>query len=363
MDAFFASVEQLDNPALAGKPVIIGGGQRGVVATASYEARKFGVHSAMPIATARKLCPQGIFIRPNGRRYSEVSSNIMAALHVFSPVVQPASIDEAYLDITRVCEIFGSARSAGMAIKDCIANLTGGLTCSVGMAPVKFLAKICSDINKPDGIFIIEQQEVDDFLIPLPVVKLPGVGKSMAQSLQKFGIVQVGQLRSLSREFLGQKFGKWGLRLHDRAFGIDPACVHENAPPKSESAERTFEKDTLDRTLLAEALQAHAEKVSARLMRHGLAGRTITLKIKFADFRQITRSRTFASQFSDSGPIFSAARNLLWEEPLPLPVRLIGLGVSSFDARPFQFCLPGLENSLAKGAKFSTFGPAGPGQA
>ena len=182
MDAFFAAVEQMDNPELRGKPVIIGGGLRGVVSTASYEARVFGVHSAMPIVTARRLCPQGIFVHGRRHRYSELSRAIMAALGDFSPLVEPASIDEAYLDATGLTRLFGPLEELIARIKSRVAEVTGGLTCSVGAAPVKFLAKICSDVNKPDGVFILRPEDVDDFLLPLEVGRLPNAGRPFCES-------------------------------------------------------------------------------------------------------------------------------------------------------------------------------------
>lgn len=340
MDAFFASVEQMDNPALAGKPVIIGGGRRGVVSTASYEARRFGVHSAMPVATARRLCPQGIFIHGRGARYSELSGRVMAALRDFSPLVEPASIDEAYLDASGLERLFGPPEALARAVKARVAEVTGGLTCSVGLAPVKFLAKICSEVNKPDGIFILKPEAVDAFLAGLEVARLPGVGKRMAQSLLSLGIVRVDQLRALSREFLELRYGKWGGALYDRARGIDPRAVTPVHAIKSEGAERTFARDVRDRTFLAHALFAHAERVGARLRRNGLAGRTITLKIKFADFRQITRSRTLNGRTDATKTIFEAAAALLDGVRLSQPVRLVGLSVSGFDPVPEQLLLP-----------------------
>lgn len=343
MDAFFASVEQMDNPALRGKPVIIGGEARGVVATASYEARVYGIHSAMPAVTARKLCPHGIFLRGRYQRYSEISAKVMTALRQFSPVVQAASIDEAYLDISGLRLLYASPFAAALAIKNSVAQVTGGLTCSIGIAPVKFLAKICSDINKPDGIYILRQCDIEAFLADLPIERLPGVGKRMSASLHAFGVSCVGQLRALSREFLIARYGKWGAVLHDRANGIDERTVHENAPAKSESCERTFEHDVLDRQLLRQALLAHAERVGARLRKNGFAGRTITLKIKFADFRLITRARTLPMRTNSSQTIYEAGSALLEAESLPQPVRLIGLGVSGFDFRPEQLWLPGVQ--------------------
>lgn len=348
MDAFFASVEQLDDPSLAGRPVIIGGGQRGVVSTASYEARRFGVHSAMPIATARRLCPQGVFIRGRPARYGALSARIMAALRDFSPAVEPASIDEAYLDVSGLERLFGPPEALARAVKARVAEVTGGLTCSVGLAPVKFLAKICSEVNKPDGIFILAPEAVDSFLLSLEVTKLPGVGKRMAESLRSFGITHVGQLRTLSQDFLERRYGKWGVALHDRARGIDPRPVTPEREVKSEGAERTFARDVLDRGLLCRALFAHAERVGARLRRHGLAGRTVTLKVKYADFRQITRSRTLGGRTDATRTIFETARDLLDDEPLTQPVRLIGLSVSGFEAPAEQFLLPGAAGSCAR---------------
>lgn len=341
MDAFFASVEQLDDPTLRGKPVIIGGGRRGVVSTASYEARRFGVHSAMPIATARRLCPQGIFIRGRGSRYSELSARIMACLRQFSPAVEPASIDEAYLDASGLERLFGPPEALARAVKARVAEVTGGLTCSVGLAPVKFLAKICSEVNKPDGIFILPPEAVDAFLLSLDVTRLPGVGRRMAESLRGLGITRVAQLRALSREVLERRYGKWGLALHERAHGIDPRPVTPEHAVKSEGAERTFARDVRDRELLCRALFAHAERVGARLRRNGLAGRTITLKLKYADFRQITRARTLSGRTDATRTIFETARELLEEECPSQPVRLIGLSVSGFEAPAEQLLLPG----------------------
>ncbi len=342
MDAFFAAVEQMDRPELRGRPVIIGGGPRGVVSTASYEARVFGVHSAMPIATARRLCPEGIFGRGRRGRYAELSRAIMTALNDFSPLVEPASIDEAYLDATGLTRLFGPLEALIARIKSRVAEVTGGLTCSVGAAPVKFLAKICSDVNKPDGVFILRPEEVDAFLLSLEVGRLPGVGRRMAGSLRDLGIVTVAQLRRYSPEFLEGRYGKWGRALHERAHGIDARPVTPERPVKSESAECTFERDTRDQDFLVRMLLAHAERVGASLRRHGFSGRTITLKVKFADFRQITRSRTLPEATNATETIFETGRGLLCELRLAQPVRLIGLGVSGFEENPVQFLLPGL---------------------
>lgn len=345
MDAFFASVEQMDNPSLRGKPVIIGGGNRGVVATASYEARVFGIHSAMPIATARKLCPHGLFIHGRHQRYSDLSARVMEVLGAFSPIIQKASIDEAYLDVSGIGHLWPNYMELAQAIKKRVAQATGGLTCSIGIAPVKFLAKICSDINKPNGVFILMPESVPTFLARLEVKRLPGVGKSMATSLAGIGITTVEQLCRLSREFLISRYGKWGAVLHDRAHGIDTRPVHENPPAKSESSENTFDEDITDSEILEVSLLRHAERVGEALRKQGLAGRTITVKIKFSDFRQITRSKTIQSRINASQTIFEIARVILHNTLLTQPVRLIGLCVSGFDARPEQLVLPGINLS------------------
>lgn len=342
MDAFFASVEQMDNPQLREKPVIIGGGERGVVATASYEARVYGIHSAMPAAQARKLCPHGIFIHGRHHRYSEISRRIMRALLEISPIVQPASIDEAYLDASSVSASFANSLDLALAIKAVVSRASGGLTCSVGIAPVKFLAKICSDANKPNGVCILEAADVEPFLVLLPVEKLPGVGKSMRRSLKSIGIDTVGQLRQLSRDFMLARYGKFGALLYDRAYGIDLRTVHAPLPPKSEGVERTLEKNTRDRDFLSSLLASYARKISDRLKKNRSRGRTITLKIKFADFQQITRSRTLDFRTDVPEIIFETANKLFLAENLPQPVRLIGISVSGFMPRSEQLPLPGL---------------------
>lgn len=342
MDAFFASVEQRDNPELAGKPVIIGGSQRGVVSTASYEARVFGIHSAMPIATAKRLCPHGIFLPGNYRKYSEVSAAIFQELTSITPVIQQASIDEAYLDLASLGLDWERMEEAGRRVQQLVGKAAHGLTCSVGIAPIKFLAKICSEVNKPNGLFVLPPQEMDSFLCSLEVGKLPGVGKHMRASLASFGIFHIWQLRKLSRAFLVERYGKWGAILHDRAHGIDPRTVHPNEPAKSESAENTFAKDTSDITTLAAALLHHAERVGRSLCKKSQLGRTITIKIKFSDFRQITRSCTLPARTNCADEIYHTALALLAAVSLPRAVRLIGLCVSGFEPRSEQLPLPGI---------------------
>ena len=331
MDAFFASIEQLDDPSLRGKAVIVGGEHRGVVSTCSYEARKFGVHSAMPIAEARRRCPHGIYIRPRMRRYAEMSALVREAISRFSPLVEMASVDEAYLDATGLERLFGPVESLGRQLKEAVREATGGLTCSVGIAPVKFLAKIASEQRKPDGLFMLRPEDVPAFLAVLPVRAVPGVGRHFAADLAQLGVKTCGEVSRYSEEFWKRKFGKAGAALWQRAQGIDPREVVPWTPPKSESAEVTLDEDTRDRDVLRTWLMRHAERVGASLRRHGLAGRTVTVKIKYADFRQITRQTTLAHRISSTETIYDTACAILDGVELADRVRLIGVGVSGFE--------------------------------
>ena len=344
MDAFFASVEQMDNPALRGRPVMVGGGERGVVATASYEARRFGVHSAMPAVQARRLCPEGIFVRPRFERYKELSGRIMEVLQAHSPLVEQASIDEAYLDAEGLERLYGSLAGLVCSLRCAIRSATGGLTCSVGAAPVKFLAKICSDVNKPDGVFILEPGDVDAFLASLPVRKIPGVGPRMAEALGKFGIRVASDMRRYSPDFFRTRFGRPGLVLLERAMGRDERRVEPVREAKSESAEETLARDTRDLELLRRILLAHAEKVGRRLRGRKLQGRTVTLKIKYADFTQITRSKTLDAPVASTQGIYGVARELLEAVSLKKAVRLLGVGVSNFGAPRERLTLLSLLN-------------------
>ncbi len=347
MDAFFASIEQLDNPELKGKPVIVGGEVRGVVSAASYEARKFGVHSAMPSATARRLCPEGTFVRGRRERYMEVSRKVMGVLNDFSPLVEAASIDEAYLDAEGMERLFGPPERMALAIKEEVRQATGGLTCSVGLAEVKFLAKIASDINKPDGFFQIPPQETAAFLQRLPVGKLPGVGGKFVQDLLKMGVKTAGDVLRYPEDFWTRRFGKGGQVLFQRANGRDSRKVEPFTAPKSESAENTFAEDTLDFEFLAANLLKHAERVGASLRKQGLMGRTITIKVKYADFQQVTRGKTLNHRTDATETIFKTALALLEQLAPAKLIRLIGLGVSNFEDAPQQFLLteklPGVE--------------------
>ena len=344
MDAFFASVEQMDNPALRGRPVMVGGGERGVVATASYEARRFGVHSAMPAGQARRLCPQGVFVRPRFDRYKELSGKVMEVLRAHSPLVEQASIDEAYLDAEGLERVYGSLPGLVCSLRCAIRTATGGLTCSVGAAPVKFLSKICSDVNKPDGVFILEAGDVEAFLEKLPVRKIPGVGPRMAEALGKFGIRFASDMRRYSPDFFRTRFGRPGLVLLERAMGRDPRRVEPVREAKSESAEETLAKDTRDMEQLRRILLGHAEKVGRRLRSQKLQGRTVTLKVKYADFTQITRSKTLEAPVASTQGIYGAARELLEAVSLKKAVRLIGVGVSNFGAPRERLTLLSLLN-------------------
>ena len=338
MDAFFASVEQLDDPLLRGKPVIVGGEIRGVVAAASYEARVFGVRSAMPVGEARRRCPHGVFVRGRRGRYVEKSHEVMAVLREFSPLVEPASIDEAYLDLTGLERIFGSIPDLARRIRDEVSARTE-LSCSVGLAPVKFLAKIASDLHKPGGVSILPHAETAAFLATLPVRKIPGVGSKTLSALEELGVRTAADIQGLPLEFWQRKFGKAGEALFARAHGRDDRPVEPHVEPKSESAETTFDRDTLAPDILSTHLFRQAERVGSSLRRHGLAGRTVTLKVKYADFTQVTRSRTLKDPLNATRQIYETALALLEELAPKRPLRLIGVGVSHFGAAEAQLSL------------------------
>ncbi|MDR2076441.1 MAG: DNA polymerase IV [Desulfovibrio sp.] len=338
MDAFFASVEQLDIPEYRGKALIIGAGKRGVVSTASYEARRFGVHSAMPLFQARRLCPHGIFIPGRMKRYQEKSREVMSILDRFSPLVEQASIDEAYLDLTGLERLCGPVRTIAGTIQRTIRDETG-LSCSLGVAPVKFLAKIASDLRKPAGLTILTPEEIPSFLQTLPVGKIPGVGRRTLEILETLGIRAAAEVGRLPPAFWRKRLGKFGDVLYARAQGLDSRPVEPGSAPKSESAENTFPADLNDKEELGVWLLRQAERVGHSLRRRNLAGRTITLKVTFADFSQKTRSRTLRQPTNLTRTIYETARSLLDELSLERPLRLIGLGVSHFGRETRQFAL------------------------
>jgi DNA polymerase-4 len=340
MDAFFASVEQMDDPSLRGRPVIVGGGARGVVASASYEARRFGVRSAMPLGEARRLCPRAVFVPGRRGRYAELSRKIAEILASFSPLVEPASIDEAYLDATGLERLFGPVEELTSKIRDAVRSGTGGLTCSIGAAHVKFLAKIASEVNKPAGVFILRPEDAPDFLHSLPVERLPGVGQAALRGLASLGVVTVADVLRYPESFWERRMGAPGRALFARAMGRDERAVLPGHEAKSESAEQTFDEDSLNRDFLRRRLMAQAERIGARLRAKRLAARVVTLKIRYADFRRITRSRTLPKRICSTEGIFAVACGLLDALALEAPVRLIGLGVSRFEETREQARLP-----------------------
>ena len=338
MDAFFASVEQLDNPSLRGLCVVVGGpSQRGVVAAASYEARKYGIRSAMPIFEARQRCRDLVIVPPRRERYTALSRRIMEILNTYSPNVEQVSIDEAYMDATGCDRLYGSPRRMAEAIKNRI-RMETCLTCSVGVAPNKFLAKIASDMNKPDGLTVIAPAQMAAFIQSLPIGKIPGVGARAEKKLHAMGIRTLGEVGRQPQERILRQLGKFGHRLMDLAQGRDDSQVTPHNDPKSMSSEITLSADTMDRGLLAPHLLAQSQTVASQLRRHNVLARTITLKIRTADFQRHTRSRTLAAPLRSSDMIFKAVMELLAEFPMTQPVRLVGVGAGGLqpDARPVQ---------------------------
>jgi len=329
MDAFFAAIEVLDNPSLKGKPVIVGGlSRRSVVSTASYEARKFGIHSAMPLFKAKEKCPHGVFLPVQMDKYKTVSRIIMGLLKDFTPLVEQVSIDEAYLDITGTENLFGCPEEIARRMKERISEETG-LTCSIGIAPNKFMAKVASDMHKPDGLTIIVATEVDQFLSKLPVAKIPGVGKRTLEGLSRHSVKTVGDLKQFTKEQLSKNFGKFGLRLYHIAKGRGDSEVVPKRETKSISSEETLHQNTKDLTYLKGLIASHADKVGTRLRAEGLKGKTITLKIKLEDFSEISRSQTVDHATYITKIISDCAIAQLTEYPLKKKVRLIGVAVSN----------------------------------
>jgi DNA polymerase-4 len=338
MDAFYASVEERDNPELIGKPVVVGGTAegRGVVMAANYVVRQYGVHSAMPAATARRLCPQAIFLPCRMDHYAQISREIQEILHQFTPLVEPLSLDEAFLDVTGCEGLFGPAAEIGKRIKSEIRRQVR-LVASVGVAPNKFLAKIASDLQKPDGFVVVDPEKVQDFLDPLPVGRLWGVGKVAGKAFQKLGITTIGQLRHLPEDILESHFGKPGRHLWKLAHGVDDRQVVPDRDAKSISHETTFAQDIEDQDVLRVWLLQLTEQVCRRLRRYQLVGHTVQFKIRFADFHTITRSRTLAEPTNITEEIWRAAAELLTRLPFERqPVRLLGLGVSGLEVQPVR---------------------------
>jgi DNA polymerase IV len=331
MDAFYASVEQRDDPTLRGRPVVVGGeGGRGVVAAASYEARRFGVHSAMPMVRARRLCPELVVVGSHFDRYREVSQEVMAILRSFTPLVEPLSLDEAFLDVSGAVTLFGAPTTIGHRIR---ADVHGhlDLPCSVGVGPTKSVAKLLSAKAKPDGLLHWPAAEVRDRLRPLPVSDLWGAGPKTVERLTAYGFRTVGQLADADLRTLQRVVGEaYGAQLHRLARGEDPRRVTTNDPVKSLSAEETFDEDLDDPAVLRRHVLRLAEKVGRRLRRAGVAGRTVTLKVRFASFETVTRSSTLATATDRTHDLVVVAGDLL--DGLRLErarVRLLGVGVSN----------------------------------
>jgi len=329
LDAFYASVEVLDRPELRGMPVIVGGDERrGVVAAASYEARKSGVHSAMPTATAKRLCPKGVFLPVRMSRYAEMSDKVFAIYRRFSPLVEPLSIDEAFLDVTGCERLFGSPEAVARKIKAEVREETG-LTVSAGVAANKFLAKIASDLGKPDGLTVVPPGGEQAFLDPLPVGKLWGVGTVTGETLRRQGIRTIGDLRRSSRHDLARSFGAHGEHLHDLSRGIDDRPVETDREAKSVGHEDTYDHDLRDRGAMRRELLSLSDRVSSRLRHGGIRGRTVTLKVKYHDFVQVTRAITLPDSTDDGGTIYRCALDLLLDtEAGARAVRLLGISVS-----------------------------------
>jgi len=332
MDAFFASVEQLDNPELRGKPVAVGGsGDRSVVAAASYEARKFGVRSAMPSTIAKRLCPDLIFVRHNFTRYTEVSSCIMEIFREYTDLIEPLSLDEAFLDVTSDKKNIGSATVIAKKIRKEIKSRTG-LTASAGISVNKFLAKIASEINKPDGLFLIRPEDAEKFIEELPVEKFYGIGKVTSQKMHKLGIHKGADLKKWDLVSLVRNFGKAGVFFYDIVRGNDDRPVEPDQERKSVGTEITYEKDLVTRFEVIAELYKLEKELMERLEHSETTGRTITIKIKFSDFRQITRSKTLQNYIRDFDTLHKEVSEIRKSIKLEgTRIRLLGVTVSNLE--------------------------------
>lgn len=343
MDAFFASVEQRDTPALRGKPVAVGRARRrGVVAAASYEARRFGVRSAMPSVTAMHKCPDLIFVEPRFEVYRSVSAQIHEVFARYTDLIEPLSLDEAYLDVTEACR---AGRTATDIAKDIRAGILAatGLTASAGVSYNKFLAKLASDQNKPDGLTVIPTGKGEGFVADLPVGRFYGVGPVTQARMESLGIRTGADLRAKDMDFLRQHFGSSAERYHAISRGIDDRPVRPNRERKSVGAETTFPEDVADLAIADAAIDDLAAKVALRCTQKDVAGRTVTLKVKYADFEQITRQRTVTDLVQDGGRIAALSKNILAElHPFKRPVRLLGVSLSGLEAREAEETQPDL---------------------
>jgi DNA polymerase-4 len=334
MDAFFASVEQLDHPDFRGKPVIVGADPsqgRGVVSAASYEAREFGIHSAMPISQAFAACPHGIFVQPRFKRYKELSDKMFDIFRDFSPSVEPISIDEAFIDLTGTERLHGPAEDVGRKVKARILDETG-LVASVGIAPNKFLAKLASDFDKPDGFVVIHEDEVRQFLDPLPIGKLWGVGPSTEKALRSLGISTVRQLAIFDEAALCRVIGDHGSQLIKLARGEDDRDFQGDYRRKGISIEQTYIRDVTDRSQLIATMRRLSDKLAGRMRNEGISGRTITVKVRYTGFITISRSSTSPFVFHNAEEIFEEAMRLAMPE-LEGAVRLLGIRIGNLCGR------------------------------
>lgn len=331
MDAFYASVEQMDNPELKGKPLAVGGSEvRGVVAAASYEARKFGVRSAISGVLAKKYCPELIFVRPRFERYKEISAQIRAIFYDYTDLVEPLSLDEAYLDVTQNKKGNPSAGLIATEIRERIFKEVG-LTASAGISVNKFVAKIASDVNKPNGQKTVNPDEVLAFLEELPIRKFYGVGKVTTEKMYQLGIFTGLDLRNKELEFLEKHFGKSGGFYYNVVRGIHSSEVKSERIAKSVAAEHTFEENLSSEIFMEDKLKLIAEQLEKRLLRNNLAGKTVTLKIKYSDFTQQTRSKTLPYFIASKALLFETVKELLYQERMRESVRLLGISVTSLN--------------------------------
>ena len=341
MDAFYASVEQRDDPSLRGKPVIVGGpSRRGVVLAASYEVRQFGVRSAMPMAEAVRLAPRAIVVPPRREAYERASDQSREIFERYTPIVEPLSLDEAFLDVTASRSLFGDGEAIARAIKEDVRKELG-LTVSAGVAPNKFVAKVASDLGKPDGLVVVKPGEVAAFLAPLPVERMWGVGPKTAPRMRALGYSTLGDLARAGETTLQRVLGSWGVEVSKLAAGEDDRDVLRDPVPRSVGAEETYEQDLVDREAIARTLLHHAGRVARRLVRSGQLARTVTIKIKYADFTVRTRRLTLPEPIQDTDAIYQAARELLARFPLDRRrVRLTGVsvhGIMEGDPAPTLF--------------------------
>ena len=331
MDAFYASVEQMDNPALKGKPIAVGGNEnRGVVSAASYEARKFGVRSALSGVLAKKYCPELIFVRPRFDRYKEISKQIQSIFHEYTDLVEPLSLDEAYLDVTHNKKGNPSATLLAKEIRARILSEVG-LTASAGISVNKFIAKVASDYNKPNGQKTVSGDEIVPFLENLPIQKFYGVGKVTTEKMFQLGIFTGLDLKNKSLEFLEQHFGKSGSYYYQVVRGIHNSPVQAKRTTKSVAAEHTFDVNLSSEIFMLEQLESISRQIEKRLQKHSISGKTITLKIKYSDFSKQTRSKTMPYYISDKNLIFEIVKELLYQERLKDSVRLLGIALSNLN--------------------------------